>query len=149
MKKIYVILALAFISFLNATYLTISAYSLKAQIAASGEATEFFCDVNSVFSCSNLFMQDFAWMFGIPFSAIAMGVYPVLFVLAFLWLKSKNKNYFKATGLMALGGISFNGYIIFNEIQIPIICLACLACTIAIATIAILSFLITKEKELN
>lgn len=148
MKKIYAILALAFISFLNATYLTISAYSLKAEMAASGETTEFFCDVNDMFSCSNLFMQDFAWMFGIPFSSIAMVVYPILFVLAFLWLKSKNKNYFKVTGLMALGGISFNGYIIFHEIQIPIICLACLACTIAIATIAILSFCTIKEKNL-
>jgi uncharacterized membrane protein len=149
MKKIYAILALSFISFLNAVYLTISAYSLKAEMAASGTASEFFCDVNSVFSCSNLFLQDFAWIFGVPFSAIAMIVYPVLFIVAFLGLKSKNTNYFKATGLMALGGISFNGYIIFNELQIPIICLACLACTIAIATIAILSFLISKEKELK
>lgn len=149
MKKIYAILALSGISFFNAVYLTISAYSLKAQMATSWTASEFFCDVNAVFSCSNLFLQDFSWMFGIPFSAIAMVVYPVLFILAFLGLKTKNINFFKATGLMALWGVSFNGYIIFHELQIPIICLACLACTIAIITIGILSGLIVKEKELN
>ena len=149
MKKIYAILALAFISFLNAAYLTISAYSLKAEMAASGEATEFFCDINSVFSCSNLFLQDFAWIFWVPFSLIALIVYPIIFTLAFLGLKTKNINFFKATGLMAIWGVMFNGYIIFHEIQIPIICLACLACTIAIITIGILSGLIVNQKELN
>jgi len=35
-------------------------------------------------------------MFGIPFSAIAMLVYPIIFILAFIGMSSKNKNYFKA-----------------------------------------------------
>ncbi len=149
MKKIYAILILAFISLWNAIYLTFAAYNLQAELANTGEVSEFFCDVNDIFSCSNLFLQDFAWMFGIPFSAIAMVVYPIIFLLAFLGMKSKNKNYFKTIFVLALGWMMFNGYIIFNELQIPIICLACLACSIAIITIAILSFRITKEKNLN
>ena len=148
MKKIYAILALALISFWNAVYLTFAAYNLQSQLQNESEVTEFFCDVSDVFSCSNLFLQDFAWMFGIPFSAIAMLVYPIIFILAFIGMSSKNKNYFKAIWIMAIWWMMFNGYIIFHELMIPIICLACLACSIAIATIAILSYRITKDPQI-
>jgi len=79
MKKLYTIIALALISIGNAIYLTISAFQYKA-----GDTSNFLCDINDTLSCSNLFAFDFSWILGIPFPAIAMVVYPVITIIAFL-----------------------------------------------------------------
>jgi len=73
MKKTSIILLLSVIAFLNATYLTGKAYNL-----VPGKT---FCDINSTWSCGNVVQHPAAWIFGLPFPAIAMVVYPVLFVL--------------------------------------------------------------------
>lgn len=135
MKKLYAIIILAFISFLNAVYLTYWAFNYK-----SWDTSEFFCDINSTFSCSNLFAFDFSWIFWIiPFPLIAMVVYPIIAILAFLWIKKIIKNPFLPLLLLSIWWILFNSYIIYNEFQVSIFCPACLACTVAISTIAILS----------
>jgi uncharacterized membrane protein len=42
------------------------------------------CDLNSTFSCSSVFKEDFAWIFGLPFSGIALAVYPIIAIIAIL-----------------------------------------------------------------
>lgn len=73
MKKTSIILALCVIAFLNATYLTGKAYDL-----IPGKT---FCDINSKWSCGVVVTHPAVQIFGVPFPAIAMAVYPVLFVL--------------------------------------------------------------------
>ncbi|MGE4444263.1 MAG: vitamin K epoxide reductase family protein [Candidatus Altimarinota bacterium] len=142
MKKLYAILILALASLGNAIYLTISAFNYKA-----GDTSAFFCDVNDTLSCSNLFAFPFAWIFGIPFPAIAMVVYPIIALIALLAILGKTKKHFIFLLIIALMGMSFNSYIIYNEYLIGIYCLACLACSIAITSIAILSGIGIKEKS--
>lgn len=144
MKKLYAIIILAFISFLNAVYLTIEAFRLK-----SWATTEFICDINDKLSCSSLFTFDFAWIFGvIPFPLIAMFVYPIIAIIAFMWIKWKCQKPFLPLLIIAVCGMLFNSYFIFNEYLVWVYCPACLACSVAITTIAIISlvWIVCKKK---
>lgn len=142
MKKLYAILILALASLWNAIYLTISAFNYKAW-----DTSALFCDVSETLSCSNLFAFPFAWIFGIPFPAIAMVVYPIIAIIALLAILGKTKNHFIILLVISLMWMMFNSYIIYNEYLIWIYCLACLACSIAITSIAILSWFWIKEKS--
>lgn len=144
MKKLYAIIVLALISMGNALYLTLSALNYKA-----GDSSKFACDINDTLSCSSLFSFDFAWIFWIPFPAIAMVVYPIITIIAVLWVFKKCKKSFEIMLWLGIWGILFNGYIIYNEFQVWVFCPACLACTWAITTITILSFIGVKSKKSN
>jgi uncharacterized membrane protein len=85
MKKLFIaIMVLAAIAFGNAVYLTTQAYTLKTQLAESAGSYASFCDINSTFSCSNVLLSPRAQFFGFPFPALAMVVYPVIFLIALL-----------------------------------------------------------------
>lgn len=142
MKKLYAILILALISLWNAIYLTISAFDYKAWNTSS-----LFCDLNNTFSCSNLFSFDFAWIFWIPFPFIAVVVYPILALIAILWILKKCKKAFHILLVLWIWWMMFNSYIIYNEYLVWVYCLACLACTISITTITILSAIWVKQKN--
>lgn len=142
MKKLYAIIVLALISMGNAIYLTISAFNYQAW-----DTSKLACDINDTLSCSSLFSFEFAWIFGIPFPAIAMVVYPIISIIAFLWVVKKCKKSFEIILWLGIWGILFNSYIIYNEFQIWIFCPACLACTASIVTIAILSLIWVKSKK--
>lgn len=144
MKKLYAILVLALISLWNAIYLTISAFNYKAW-----DTSKLFCDVSDTLSCSSLFSFDFAWIFGIPFPAIAMVVYPIIALIAILGILGKCKKAFHVILGLWIWWMMFNSYIIYNEYLVWIYCLACLACSVAITTIAILSFIWVKQKTLS
>ena len=142
MKKLYAIIALALVSMGNAIYLTINAFQYKA-----GDTSKFLCDINDTLSCSSLFEFDFSWIFGVPFPAIAMVVYPIITIIAILGVLGKCKKTFQILLALGIGGMLFNSYIIYNEFQVWVFCPACLACTVAITTIAVLSFLGLKDKK--
>jgi uncharacterized membrane protein len=142
MKKLYVILILAIISFWNATYLTIEALKYKAW-----DTWKFLCDINNTLSCSNLFSFKFSWIFGIPFPMIAMVVYPIIALVAILWILKKCKKTFEILFWIGIWWMIFNGYIIYNEFQVWVFCPSCLACTFAITTITILSGISLKQKN--
>jgi uncharacterized membrane protein len=101
MKKLITIIMLSFIASLNAAYLTYNAYLLKASEntfnieLGDNSVIEFACDFNSTFSCSSVFSHDFAWVFGVPFSLIALIVYPIIMLIAYLGIKEKIKNVYK------------------------------------------------------
>lgn len=95
--------------------------------------------MSETFSCSNLFAFDFAWIFGIPFPMIALVVYPIIATLAVLGMKGKFQKAFPTILTISLMGMTFNGYIIYNESVVGVFCLACLACSVAITAIAIIS----------
>ena len=140
-KKLMTIIFLSLIATFNATYLTFSAFNIKAQKAFSfwGETTSSFCDLNSTFSCSSVFTHDFSWMFWIPFSLIAMIVYPLIIAIAVMWFFGVIKNHYKILFLLAIWGLLFNSYIIVNEVFVSTYCLLCLMCTLIIISVWILA----------
>lgn len=142
MKKLYTIVILAIISMWNAIYLTLSALKYRAW-----DTGKFICDINDTLSCSSLFSFDFSWIFGIPFPAIAMIVYPIIALIAILWILWKCKKTFAIILGLGIWWMMFNGYIIYNEFQVWVFCPACLACSVAITTIAILSAIWLNEKK--
>lgn len=145
MKKLITIIILSFIASINALYLTYNAYILKASQNQlnlwwqNNDIAWFACDINSTFSCSSVFNNDFAWVFGIPFSLIALIVYPIILILAFLWIKNKIKNVYKILLVMVIWWIIFNWYIIVNEYYAWVYCFLCLICTAIIIAIWVLS----------
>lgn len=150
-KLLFAIILLSLIATFNAAYLTYMAYSIKAPLAYGQAITPFACDFNSVLSCSWVFSHSFAWFWGIPFSLLALIVYPVIIGVATLWFMEKIKNHFKILFFVGLGGVLFNGYIIYNEILVNVFCLLCLMCTGIIITIIILSKIwmcSAKKKEI-
>ncbi len=140
-KKLISIIMLALVWTFNAAYLTYYAFQSKADVPVYGWwwVWSFACDYNNVISCSWVFNQDFAWILWLPFSAIALIVYPVLAIFATLWLFWKIKNHFKILFFMALGGLIFNGYVITNEYFANVYCALCLICTVIIIAIGVMS----------
>jgi uncharacterized membrane protein len=86
-------------------------------------------------------------MFGIPFSLIALFVYPIIVIVALLWLFNKIKSHYKWILAMAIWWILFNGYIIVNEYIVWVYCILCLICTGIIIVNWGLSVKWLKEKK--
>jgi uncharacterized membrane protein len=148
-KKLISIILLAIIWTLDAAYLTYSSFLSKTQTKVFGWWWElwFACDINSTFSCSSVFNESFAWILWIPFSGIALAIYPILAIIAVLWLKWKMKNSFKILLILSILWLIFNLYIIFNEYLVGVYCLLCLLCTGIIITIWVLSYIWLKNKD--
>lgn len=135
-KKLIVTMLLSGIATFNAIYLTIKGYEIKWQ--SLSEIVPLPCDINSTFSCSSVFTHDFAWIFWIPFPLIAIFVYPIIILIAYLWLIWKIKNHFTILFYMWIGWALFNSYFIYHEILVSTYCLLCLACTVIIISVAIM-----------
>lgn len=138
MKKYIAIMLLCLVAFVNASYLTYRSYWLSITPASQREVS--FCDINSTFSCTDVLDNPYSRVFGIPFPAIAMAVYPVLFILAFLGYRKRSYKYFMALLPLAIGGTLFNSFFIYREATIiGAYCYLCLICTGIIVTIALIS----------
>ena len=74
MKKFLIIAVLGLVGIFNAAYLTNSFYA----------ASSSFCDISQTVSCSSALNIPELIFFGLPFSAIALGVYPILFLIALI-----------------------------------------------------------------
>jgi uncharacterized membrane protein len=137
MKKLYIaIMILAGIALWNAVYLTTQAYTLKSKMTESLGTYSSFCDINSTFSCSNVLLSPRAQIFGLPFPAIAIVVYPIIFLVALLGYLGMCRRSFEILAGMAIGGICFNGYFIYQEaFHIGSFCPLCLMCSGIIITI--------------
>jgi len=100
-----------------------------------------FCNINDTFSCSTVINHPLSRIYGVPFSVVALFVYPIIFLIALLWYLKKIKNYFKILLCMAIWWIMFNWYFIYQEtFNIGAFCPLCLMCTVMIITIAFLSW---------
>jgi uncharacterized membrane protein len=132
-KKLLAVIILCIIAIFNAAYLTNMAYS-----ELSGPS---FCDISATMSCTSVFSNTASQIFGIPFPVIALIVYPVLLLVAVLWYYKKINTHRSWLRWLSLGGMLFNGYIIFQEtFVIKAFCPLCLLCTGIIITIHILSY---------
>jgi uncharacterized membrane protein len=132
-KKLLAVIILCIIAIINAAYLTNMAYS-----EMSGSS---FCDINAMISCTSVFNNTASQIFGIPFPMIALVVYPILLLVAVLGYYKKITNHWAWLRWLSLGGMMFNGYIIFQEaFVIKAFCPLCLLCTGIITTIHLLSY---------
>ena len=133
MKKLHVVIVLCIIATINAAYLTLQAYQQLSWPS--------FCDISDTLSCSSVFNHTASQIFGIPFPAIALVVYPVLLIVALLWTMGRIRNHWTILRRMSLWGMMFNGYIIYQEaFVIKAFCPLCLLCTGIIVTIHLLTY---------
>ena len=147
--KLYIIALLGLLWTLDAAYLTNEAYKIKNTVKVFGQPDNlwFVCDVNSTFSCSSVFNENFAWILWLPFSEIALAIYPIFIIIAILALNKKLKNSFKIILIIAILWIIYNWYIIVNEFMLWSYCLMCLGCTAIIITIWTLSIFWLKNEK--
>lgn len=144
MKKLIAICALSVVAFFNATYLTTQNY--KIEHATANWQISSFCDLNNTFSCTNVLSSPYSKIFGLPFTAIAMVVYPVLFLIAYLGISGIIKKPFNILIFLSAGWILFNSYFIYQEYaNIWSYCPLCLLCSAIIITIFILSCIWVKK----
>lgn len=76
---------------------------------------------------------------------IAAVVYPLLFIIALWGWFSRSLLPAKILTVMAIGGIMFNSYVIYQEYVVQIFCPLCAMCTAIIVTIAILAGYMWKK----
>ena len=149
--KLKIITFLGIIGTIDAAYLTNEAYKIKDKVQTFWnfwwEEIWMACDVNSTFSCSSVFNESFAWILWIPFSWIALIVYPILALIAILWLKWTIKNPLKILFILSILWLLFNWYIIYNEYLVWAYCLLCLLCTAIIITVWSLSIAWLKNEK--
>lgn len=132
-RKLLSVIILTIIATLNAAYLTHMAYG-----QLNGPS---FCDISATMSCTSVFNNTASQIFGIPFPAIALVVYPVLFLIALWWYLNKISRSQQALRRLSLGGFLFNSYFIYQEaFVIKAFCPLCLLCTGIIITIHILTY---------
>jgi len=60
-----------------------------------------FCDINATYSCSDVLTHPAALVFGYPFPAVAMLVYPIIFVIAVLGYKKLISRHRTALALLS------------------------------------------------
>ncbi|EKE28252.1 MAG: hypothetical protein ACD_3C00084G0008 [uncultured bacterium (gcode 4)] len=138
MKKLLAICILSILAFANATYLTIQNYRIEN--ATTNWKLSSFCDLNDIFSCTNVLSSPYSKVLGIPFPAIAMFVYPIIFLIAFLGMQWIIRKPFHILAVMWLGWIAFNSFFISREfLFIWAYCPLCLACSAIIISIFIMS----------
>lgn len=143
-KKYTIILVLAIIALSNATYLSSRAYQLLHP--TSTEITASVCDITGNVSCTDVIIHPATMIAGIPFSYLAMIVYPILILLTIWGLVSGSKKPATIINWVALGGILFNAYIISQEfLYVHAYCLLCLVCTAIIISIFGISWSIKKS----
>ena len=75
---------------------------------------------------------------------VAAVVYPILFLIALWGWFSKSMLPAKILTGLALGGMMFNSYVIYQEYIVSVFCPLCAMCTVIIITIFILSICIWK-----
>lgn len=76
---------------------------------------------------------------------IAAVVYPLLFIIALWGWFSRSLLPAKILTVMAIGGIMFNSYVIYQEYVVQIFCPLCAMCTVIIVTIGILAGYMWKK----
>lgn len=143
MKKLQVILLLCLIAFFNASYLVYKWYCVNFL-----EPTQSFCDINATYSCSNVLAHPAAMIWGVPFPAIAMLVYPILALVAFLWYTGRITSHWKILTILSGLWILFNGYFIYQEtFVIQAFCPLCILCSAIIISIFVLSITSYKKND--
>ena len=144
-NKFLYIQVLSVIAFINAVYLSYKAYFVRF-VDPAGLTS--FCDISSLFTCTDVLRHPLSQVFGVSFPWIAMIVYPVIFVVAYLGYKKLNKCYAKVLVMLSFLGMLFNGFIIYREaMYIHAYCLLCLLCSVIIVSIFVLSLCILKTKD--
>lgn len=145
--KLIIISIISVIAFINAFYLSYDwifnvheSQSMYFLPTWNIEQWWSFCDINETLSCSAVLSNPLSQIYGIPFPVIALFVYPIIFLVAILWILGKIRKPTKILMFMWFGGMMFNGYFIFQEtFNIGAFCPLCLMCSAIITTIALLS----------
>lgn len=139
MKKLIAICILSFVAFINATYLTYENYRIE-KLEVNSQVSSF-CDINNILSCTNVLSSPYSKVFWLPFPAIAMIVYPLIFAIAYLWAEWLMASSFKYLLILWISWAAFNWYFIAQEfLHIWSYCPLCLMCSVIIITIAIISY---------
>jgi|GEM_PF-2015680 len=139
------IIIVSLIGMFNAIYLTYLFLQDKW-----GEAEKSFCDINSALSCSSVITSKYAQFLGVPVCTIALFVYPVLIVLAWMTLKAKKtRDLFYGISILSAMGLMLNIVYIYNEITyIKALCVLCILCTVFITVDLAMSMVgYAKSKE--
>lgn len=159
--KLIIISVLSVLAFINAFYLSYD-WMFAVQSASSLYFPVWdisggwsFCDISETMSCSAVLQNPLSQIYWIPFPVLAMFVYPIILLVSLLWMFGKIKNVFGVLSTMAIWGILFNWYFIYQEtFNIWAFCPLCLLCSAIIITIFWISMvevrkdcLIKKEKE--
>ncbi len=132
-NKFLLIQVLSIIAFINAAYLSYKAYFVRF---VDPVGLTSFCDFSSTFACTDVLRHPLSQVFGISFPWIALAVYPVIFIIAFLGHKHRGALYVNALAVISFLGMLFNGFIIYREAMfIHTYCLLCLLCTVIIVSI--------------
>ncbi len=143
MKKYLYIIGLSIVAIVDAAYLSYQAYVIRF---VENSNVSSFCDLAQNVSCTNVLYSPYSQIFGISFPWVALVVYPIILILAYIGYK--NKNIFQAKAIQGLSfcGMLFNFYIIYLEtFYIFSFCIFCLLCTAIITSIFALSSLLIKE----
>lgn len=143
MKKYLYIIGLSAVALLDAIYLSYQAYIIRF---VENSKVSSFCDLAQNVSCTNVLQSPYSQIFGLSFPWIALCVYPIILILAYVGYKNKNIFQAKIIQILSLGGMLFNFYIIYLEtFYIFSFCILCLLCTAIITSIFIISTLIVKN----
>jgi protein-disulfide isomerase len=133
----------------------ISIYALALHLkGAAGAAAGLGCDINDLFSCSNVLVGDYGAFLGIPLGGYGMAFFVVLIVTALLPLftaASKAWHTRLQLGITSIGAAVSVGLAVFSAVVIKSICVVCSAvhvtCIVAFL-LALVAYVRNTDKTL-
>lgn len=130
---IWLILGLAVIGFLDASYLTIS--------HLTGSAVN--CSITG--GCDTVLASQYSEIFGIPLSFLGLAYYSSIFFVALFYLDGNSKKALKLLTILPAFGFAFSLYLVYLQLFIiEAICQYCMLSAINSTILAIIGLFLMK-----
>lgn len=127
---VWIIAFLAFLGFLDSSYLTISHYT----------GADLNC--GPIEGCNIVTRSPYALIFGIPVALLGTLYYLVVFFSSLLYLDQKNKIFLKILPFLSIAGLLASAWFVYVQLGIlNAICVYCMVSATISTTIFILSWL--------
>ena len=135
---VYAFLAVSFIGFLDASYLTVGHYT-GANVSCS-----------LVEGCDQVLSSEYAVVFGIPLALLGMFYYLTVFVLSFLYLDIKKEEIFEFIRPLTVAGLLASAWFVYLQIfVIEAICQYCMLSALTSTILFVLSLVSLKYRKGN
>lgn len=132
------ILAFSFIGFLDAVYLTVQNYSQGILPCVIFEG------------CDQVLTSQYAKVWNIPISLVGAIYYLIIFVLAILFIDSKNPRALLVLGYLPIAGFITSLALVFLQVfVIKALCVYCVVSAISSTILFILGLKVLKFRERN
>jgi uncharacterized membrane protein len=135
-KLVWLFLAVSFLGFLDASYLTISHFT----------GADLNCSITN--GCAQVTSSEYSVVFGVPVSLMGVLYYLSVFILSFLYFDIRRKEIFEFIRPLTVAGFLSSAWFVYLQLfVIHAICQYCMASAITSTILFILGIVSLKYRK--